>query len=120
MSNCVGSCVICGGVTAAARVQCTGLEARLVEQHRLVRNAGVLGRHLVAALEKQAVRLLPAPRDDRVYARAAHMMLALWTAVIFLRPLATAWSKANLATRVEASRVMSLMLCTMPSTSCNT
>ena len=45
-----------------------------------------------------------------------YMMLALWTAVTVFLPLALAYSKANSATRLEASSVMSFMLCTTPST----
>lgn len=44
------------------------------------------------------------------------MMLALCTAVTLLRWLLRAYSKANSAMRLLASSVMSLMLCTTPST----
>lgn len=51
-------------------------------------------------------------------AASTHMMLALCTAVTLLRWLLRAYAKANSAMRRLASSVMSLMLCTTPSTIC--
>lgn len=67
--------------------------------------------------EKEGTPVAEPPDGKRGRGPAGtHMMLALCTAVTLLRWLLRAYSKANSAMRLLASSVMSLMLCTTPST----
>lgn len=69
------------------------------------------------AREKEGTPVAEPPDGKRGRSPAGtHMMLALCTAVTLLRWLLRAYSKANSAMRLLASSVMSLMLCTTPST----
>lgn len=71
----------------------------------------------LTAEEKGKPEPLP-PTASGLWPAGTHMMLALCTAVTLLRWLLRAYSKANSAMRLLAPSVMSLMLCTTPSTIC--
>lgn len=60
--------------------------------------------------------LSPYPHKETTTPKSAYMIFALWTAVTVGLLLALAKSKANSATLMEASLVMSFILCTTPST----